>query len=1031
MRIAAIICFLLIFSSSVHSQQQQIALSRIDQMPDMPSPYLMRDWKRVAELYDTLIFSMPQEGTYFPLMSLGNAGVNYPEIKPIFLDSYVGSSSHGQQRESINIIPAIVGASLIGLDKKTQFATDWVDKARDFYNLKNGELVYLNGPSDQTGNDWWYETMPNIFFYQLYDLYPNTPGFGVQFRSVADRWLEAVEVMGGGSAPWSVPQMNYRAWDLKTMQPLVDGVKEPEAAGAIAWILYQAYKELGDKKYLIGAQWSMEFLNGLESNPSYELQLPYGVLAAARMNAEIGTNYDVEKMLNWCFTRGDLRGWGSIVGNWGGTEVSGLIGEANDQGNDYAFIMNGFQLAAAVVPLLKYDKRFASSIAKWVLNVSNASRLFYASFVPTDHQSDYDWSAAQDPNSVIAYESIKESWQGKSLFSRGDSKDAGWASTNFGLYGSSHVGYLGAIASQTNVDGILKLDANATDFFGENSFPTYVIYNPFGEAKQVNLNVGNDSKDIYDAISETIILQNVSGIISVTIPAKESVLISYVPAGSVLENVDGQLLFENSVLDFHYGYDFNPELLIKSISATNSLAEIGLKETIYCTVDFPDAVDYQWLVDGVNQNTNLDHLIWTPNTIGISKITVVVRSGTKSAMDSLQIEVVDFIPLNPVVDSVFTKVNWHYPNEEIWVVLKSHDPKNLDLTYNWTFDLGQILESKGDSVNIKLPNAPGVFSVNYTISNSYDKSIAGIFEVLVVENISDQLPLIYLPFDNNVLDRSGNGFETILQGTSYTSDPRKEERKALGFTISSDELRIPNAENLNFTEAITVSFWLYLADHSEERFIISHGGWEQRWKASVTPTGHFRWTVNTTDGIRDLDSTFPIEKFEWVHFTMIYSGSSMQLYINGVLNSFLSHSGAMNPSNLDLTIGKRRPGDDQYYLKGRVDEVKIFDRVIGPEQTGKLKEEWLNELPLAITSSRDEIKFYPNPASNHIWLMTNANQSKPLSITIYDMSGRKCHSQDVDQNLYRVDVSLKSGIYSIRINGTGSPTYTGLLNIEI
>ena len=68
------------------------------------------------------------------------------------------------------------------------------------------------------------------------------------------------------------------------------------------------------------------------------------------MNAEIGARYDIEKMLNWSFNRGDLRGWGTIVGTWGGFDVSGLVGEANDGGNDYAFQLNGVQQAAALAP---------------------------------------------------------------------------------------------------------------------------------------------------------------------------------------------------------------------------------------------------------------------------------------------------------------------------------------------------------------------------------------------------------------------------------------------------------------------------------------------------------------------------------------------------------------------------------------------------------------------------------------------------------------------------------------------------------
>jgi hypothetical protein len=99
------------------------------------------------------------------------------------------------------------------------------------------------------------------------------------------------------------------------------------------------------------------------------------------MNAEIGTKYNVEKMINWCFNRGALRGWGTIVGKWGNYDASGLVGEANDGGNDYAFLMNGVQQAAALVPMLRYDKRFAKAIGKWMLNLSNASRLFYPGFL--------------------------------------------------------------------------------------------------------------------------------------------------------------------------------------------------------------------------------------------------------------------------------------------------------------------------------------------------------------------------------------------------------------------------------------------------------------------------------------------------------------------------------------------------------------------------------------------------------------------------------------------------------------------------
>ena len=74
--------------------------------------------------------------------------------------------------------------------------------------------------------------------------------------------------MGGRTTPWQVPYMNYRAFNLMTMEPLSSGVVEPEAAGAIAWILYNAYLETGNEKYRIGAEWCLEFLNSFLINIS-------------------------------------------------------------------------------------------------------------------------------------------------------------------------------------------------------------------------------------------------------------------------------------------------------------------------------------------------------------------------------------------------------------------------------------------------------------------------------------------------------------------------------------------------------------------------------------------------------------------------------------------------------------------------------------------------------------------------------------------------------------------------------------------
>ena len=138
----------------------------------------------------------------------------------------------------------------------------------------------------------------------------------------------------------------------------------------------------------------LNFFQTWNQNPSYEIQLPYGVYSAARMNAELGTSYDIDKMLNWCFDKGDLRGWGVIIGNWGGNDMDGLIGEVNNNQPDYVFHMNSLEHVGALVPMTRYDDRYATAIGKWVLNAANASRFYYAEYLPDDMQDNEDWTIA-------------------------------------------------------------------------------------------------------------------------------------------------------------------------------------------------------------------------------------------------------------------------------------------------------------------------------------------------------------------------------------------------------------------------------------------------------------------------------------------------------------------------------------------------------------------------------------------------------------------------------------------------------------
>ncbi|MCB0557208.1 MAG: laminin G, partial [Phaeodactylibacter sp.] len=213
------------------SQAGQVEVNRIGQMPNEPSPYNVRDWKQVAQQYDALVYDLQLSGQYLPLVFVNNNGINYPQHQSFGLHSYVGTNNP-TAGEGINVLPSLVSATLAGIDKSNQNGRNWVLMSQDYFNKANGEMIYLNNRSGGSGGDWWYDLMPNIYFYQLYDLYPPFGDAEFQFNSVADQFAAAVRAMGGSDTPWSPAYMNYRAWDFVDMQPNDQGVPEPEAAGA-------------------------------------------------------------------------------------------------------------------------------------------------------------------------------------------------------------------------------------------------------------------------------------------------------------------------------------------------------------------------------------------------------------------------------------------------------------------------------------------------------------------------------------------------------------------------------------------------------------------------------------------------------------------------------------------------------------------------------------------------------------------------------------------------------------------------------
>jgi hypothetical protein len=1002
---------------------QQVHIPRIDLMPDLPQPYLMRDWKTVAQQYDSMVFDLQWQGQYLPLVFFRQQSINYPDDLSFGLHTSVGTT-YPTSGEAINVMPAVVGASLCGIDKSNQFGHNWALMCQEFFNKRPAENIYLNHPATSSGNDWWYETMPNIFYLQLKSFYPEIAVFDEQLEPMASQWFKALQHMGASAIPWTVPEMNYRAWKMSTMSPLTTGVPEPEAAGAIAWIMYQTYQITGLEQHRLAAEWSLEFLNNLSSNPSYELQLPYGVYTAARMNAEIGTSYDIEKMLNWVFDRGQLRGWGTIVGNWGGFDCSGLVGEANDQGNDYAFMMNGFQHAAALVPMLRYDKRFATAIAKWILNLANASRLFYPQFLPPDFQDNWSWANTYDPNSVIAYEAMKEVKSGKSPYATGDAIDGGWSQTNLMLYSSSHVGYLAALIDTTDVEGILKIDLLKTDFYHAPAYPTFLLYNPHGETKTVALPLHDGIFDVYDAFSGTVILFEQSGQSLLQIEAASAIMPVLIPAGSEIVEEGRKSMVNEIVIDFNNGNLIpNHSPRIKSLGVHSTLVETNTETQIYCTAEDydDDLLIYQWWLNGEPQEGGsvFNFLADEPGLYTVS--CKVSDPGGLADSASIIIEAVDKIPLAPEIVMLKATPRKCEPSQTINLECLAIDANNDSLSYAWHDFQGQ-LTGNANEVIYTVPALSGNYFVHCTVTDTDGLSSSDSLLIMVREfpaSPAGELVARY-PLYGNALDVSANQLHgTAGGGVSWGNNAAGEPQKSACLNGTSANISLPSDPLFNYTQAMSLAFFMKIEQFYErEQYIVSHGSWQNRYKISIS-NNHIRFTINTTNGIFDLDSEMVPETDKWYHIAAVYDGNDAELWVDAELDNFLMQTGSIRTSNLNLVIGQHLPGNNDFNFHGCINNVSFYNYALLPAEIESDLQSGLFEI--LNRKKYHSLIIFPNPTNeSRITIQSAGLVPEKLAYAISDITGRivqtgKTLASGQDQHTILLGHKLRNGVYMVRV----------------
>lgn len=602
-------CFIILGQINiVHAKEvegrnlKQQSISTIENMPNLPSHYKLVNWlQRGKDLHNFIFdytatnfdkkteFSVKEGRDYSTIYRDDKYGgymipAFYGEDRPI-----TNANGHDGEddQESIAIVSALIAASLMGIDMDVELPEQlkgkntiedgydintyldnalkyfWTgDKGNVFTNVPNGSQSRLQNMEHVSNayGDFWYLLIANQNFFRLAYLNPEWRKDDILYlqETVADQMVKMVDILMA-----TEDKFRIQCFDFEHMEPLNPSRwRQPDSAVGTANILYYAYKIFRDTKpekaqeYLEHAKTCMDYLDGLTDNPYYENMLIDAVYLSTMMNAEQGTNYNTTKYIEWITTpsSSSVRNWGGVNYTQDGIDVYGMTGEP---GNGYCYFFNSIYPMTSILPAAKYDPSYARMAGKWAINIANASRYFLPTEWSEEHQTDGEYIGKIEGN-VMAYESLRKNGNGQNFFGTGDAKQnatTGWKAgantTNFGLYGGVYTGYLGSLIEETNVEGILKLDCNKTDYYQNDMYQTYLYYNPYMESKEVEIDLGSQSYDLYDSVTGMYLAKNVTRKQKIKLLADSARVIVLTDPNSTVEYQDNGTTYINGILVSH------------------------------------------------------------------------------------------------------------------------------------------------------------------------------------------------------------------------------------------------------------------------------------------------------------------------------------------------------------------------------------------------------------------------------------------------------------------------------------------------
>ncbi|NUN08494.1 MAG: VCBS repeat-containing protein [Ignavibacteriaceae bacterium] len=248
---------------------------------------------------------------------------------------------------------------------------------------------------------------------------------------------------------------------------------------------------------------------------------------------------------------------------------------------------------------------------------------------------------------------------------------------------------------------------------------------------------------------------------------------------------------------------------------------------------------------------------------------------------------------------------------------------------NWSTVVASTPASTGSYV-WTVPNTPST-QCKIKISDAANAAIAdtsnGIFKMQ--SQLQYGLVASY-PFNGNANDESGNGNNGTVNGATLTSDRFGKQNSAYYFNGIDEPIRASNSASLN-PNYLSIAAWVYYEGASYNGHIVSKGLDEYDLFVETSVGSGIGGHINNNS----IKSNVVLQNNVWRFLCLVKSNDSVSLFQDAIKIKSIPLTGTIMSNSFDLFIG-RQPGESNSKFKGKVDDVRIYNRPLSQSEVDSL-----------------------------------------------------------------------------------------------